>query len=263
MSRPGRVAPTLTVDDSRQPGKVGLVETPEELDRVDLVVLATKAYDVDRVGPWLHATAGAVVVIAQNGLGHADRVARWVPEQLVAPAIVTYGAARGTGGGVIQTLEGVVRVPDTPPGHAFAEVARGSALAVEIVAQHGRALWTKLCWNVLGNSLSTLADVPVREIAERSELRAVAVELGWECADVASASGCALPEGLTLEILHAFAAYPDTVRSSMWQDRAAGRPYEHDAISGSVLRAAARHHVDVPVTRTVHRLLATMSPPRR
>jgi 2-dehydropantoate 2-reductase len=41
---------------------------------------------------------------------------------------------------------------------------------------------------------------------------------------------------------------PAGMRSSMQKDAAAGRPIELDAIGGTVLRAAARAGIEVPVT---------------
>jgi len=46
----------------------------------------------------------------------------------------------------------------------------------------------------------------------------------------------------------------------MLEDRRAGRPTEHDLISGAVVRAAARHGLDVPLNRAVLTLLAATSP---
>ena len=44
---------------------------------------------------------------------------------------------------------------------------------------------------------------------------------------------------------------PPDLRSSMQKDREAGRPTEVDAIGGSILRAAARHGLDTPVTHAL------------
>jgi 2-dehydropantoate 2-reductase len=44
---------------------------------------------------------------------------------------------------------------------------------------------------------------------------------------------------------------PPGVRSSMQKDREAGKPTEIDAIGGAVLRAAARHGLDAPVTQAL------------
>lgn len=66
-----------------------------------------------------------------------------------------------------------------------------------------------------------------------------------EMVAVAREDGVALdPEAIIAQI----ESTPPGTRSSMQMDREAGRPTEIDAIGGSVLRAAARHGLDVPVT---------------
>jgi 2-dehydropantoate 2-reductase len=44
--------------------------------------------------------------------------------------------------------------------------------------------------------------------------------------------------------------------TSMYYDRMAGRPTEHDALYGAVVRAGARHGIPTPFAETVAALLA-------
>jgi 2-dehydropantoate 2-reductase len=67
---------------------------------------------------------------------------------------------------------------------------------------------------------------------------------------VARAEGASIASGDPLGELTAAHA---TLGSSMQRDIAAGRPPELDAISGAVLRAAARHGIECP---TIERLVA-------
>jgi 2-dehydropantoate 2-reductase len=48
--------------------------------------------------------------------------------------------------------------------------------------------------------------------------------------------------------------------SSMRQDRLAGRPLEYDALTGAVVRAAEKHHIEVPINRMILALLAAIRP---
>lgn len=258
-----RPTPPLTFTEAGRTSSapVRLVVDPAELGGVEWVVVATKAYDVPGVLPWLEASGSAAVAVAQNGVEHVQRVAPVVPAERVLPVIVTFGAERVEPGRVVETLPGLVRVPDGDLGRRFAALLAGGSLPVELVGDLTTALWTKLCWNLLGNTLSTLVDVPVREIALRPDLRVLALDLLAECTAAAAAEGAAVDAAIGDDILTAFAAYPDTVRSSMWQDRAAGRPFEHDAIAGAVVRAATRHGLQAPYSSMATRLLAAMSPP--
>ncbi len=53
----------------------------------------------------------------------------------------------------------------------------------------------------------------------------------------------------------------DTGRStsSMLQDRAAGRPLEHDGLTGAVVRLAERHGIDAPASRALLALTASLT----
>ncbi|MGY1806186.1 ketopantoate reductase family protein [Blastococcus sp. SYSU D00669] len=239
---------------------VDVVTSAESLGPVDWVVVATKAYDVAGIAPWLGAPAceGARIAIAQNGVEQVERVAPYAPLDLLLPVIVTYGAERPGPGEIVQTLAGTTRVPSGPLGAAFAAMAARSSLAVDVVEDFPTALWTKLAWNLVGNSLSTITDLPVREIGRRPELRALATRLVEECAAVARCEGATLEPDLVEGMLDVFAGFPTTVRSSMWQDRRAGRPLEHDAISGAVVRGGERRGIETPYSQMATLLLASL-----
>ncbi|MET7399935.1 2-dehydropantoate 2-reductase [Dactylosporangium sp. NPDC005572] len=250
--------PDVTV--LREPGELPGSPGPPGLS---WVVVATKTYDVGGVGRWLGlpAVAGATVVVAQNGVGHQERLAPFVDPARVVPALVTYGAGRTGPGRVVHTLDGVVRVPAGAGGEGFAALAASTSLKVEVVADFAAAQWTKLAYNLVGNSISTITGLPVREIGRRPELRRIATALVDEARRVAATQLATLPADLAERMLDEFAAYPDTVRSSMWQDRQAGRPLEHDAISGAVVRVARSHNIDAPFSQMATDLLETLSPP--
>ena len=139
-------------------------------------------------------------------------------------------------------------------------MAQPTTLCVEVVDDFITALWTKLAWNLVGSSLSAISDVPVREIGRRPGLRSLAIQLVAECRAVAEREGAHLEGGLVEEMLGAFEGFPPTVRSSMWQDKHAGRPCEQDAISGAMVRAAARHGLATPYAHMATKLLESHSP---
>ncbi len=82
------------------------------------------------------------------------------------------------------------------------------------------------------------------------ELRAVVEEV----AAVARADGAPSDPAATWAFMQ---TVPETMRSSMERDAAAGNPLELEAIGGAVLRAAQRHGVDVPATRRLVEELRT------
>jgi 2-dehydropantoate 2-reductase len=66
-----------------------------------------------------------------------------------------------------------------------------------------------------------------------------------EACQVARGSGAGVDEAATLR---AFDGFPESMRSSMSKDVAAGRPPELDAIAGPILRGGARLGIAVPAT---------------
>lgn len=254
----------LRLQDSHGTREAAVVvaSSPGDLEVCDWLIVATKVYDVETLTSWMDVLVGdsTLVAVAQNGIGHAERVASHAPQERVLPLILTHGAQRTEPGLVVHTLQGEVKVPDTAVGRAFQAIADGVGLSVVVVEDFERALWTKLAWNLVGNSLSTIADLPVREVGLRPELRELAVELVAECTAAAAEEGVRLDPGLADEIVDTMAGYSDAVRSSMWQDLHAGRRLEHEAISGAVERVAARHGVAAPYSRMATRLLGSLSP---
>lgn len=251
----------FTVGGEELHPQVRIVRGPEGHPEVDWVVVATKVYDVPGLAPWLKSSAcrSARIAVAQNGVEQVDRITPYAQAERVMPMIVTYGAERREPGSVVQTLEGKLRLPSGEAGAAFATLAAPTELTVELVDDFVTALWTKLAWNLVGNSLSTLTDLPVRELGTRPELRLMAARLVEECSAVAQLEGAHLDPGLATEMLDAFAEYAETVHSSMWQDRHAARAFEHDAISGAVVRAAERHGRTAPYSLMATMLLETLS----
>lgn len=241
--------------------RVSVVEAPDGLDPVEWVVVATKTYDAAGLVPWVTAPCArrARFVVAQNGVEQVERLHAIRCGVEAVPGIVTYGAERSRPGHVLETLPGVVRVPDEPAGRAFAALAAGTALHVEVVADLVTALWAKLVLNLVSNSLTTLADVPVREVAERRALRTVASALIAECCTVARAVGADLREAEVEAMVDGFGAMPGDLHSSMWQDRRAGRPFEHESISGAVVRYGERLGIDTPCARAVTARLGALS----
>jgi 2-dehydropantoate 2-reductase len=87
----------------------------------------------------------------------------------------------------------------------------------------------------------TAAPIGEARAGHQDELVAVVHEI----VAAARADGVDLDEAATVAILE---RVPDTMRSSMQKDAAAGRPIELDAIGGAVLRAAERAGTEAPVT---------------
>ncbi len=73
-----------------------IVTTPAAGGQKQWVLLTTKAQDTPGAAPWLRALCGpgTTVVALQNGIDHAERLAPFVGEAGVLPALVYLAAER-------------------------------------------------------------------------------------------------------------------------------------------------------------------------
>ncbi|MBX6387819.1 MAG: 2-dehydropantoate 2-reductase, partial [Frankia sp.] len=234
-------------------------QLPLDVAGFDWVLLATKAHQTAAAAPWLAATVGpgTGVIVAQNGVRHAERVASVAVPDAVLPAVV-YINAEALGPGVIRhRAGGVMQVPDTPLAERLGErVLTGGEL--RLTDDFATAAWTKLCVNSAANTLTALTGRRL-EVLRRDDVAELALRIMREAVAVARADGAAVPDGLPEFTVRRLRHQPPGAGTSMLYDRIAGRPLEHEALIGAVVRIGAEHGVPTPTCATVLPLLAAIS----
>jgi 2-dehydropantoate 2-reductase len=225
------------------------------------VLLATKGHQTASAGPWLRRLAGpdTVVVVVQNGVEHAERVGSLHLPVTFLPAL-TYIAARRDGPGQVVHVAGDrVVVPAGPAGSAFAALLAAAPVTVDLTADFRTAAWRKLLTNVAANPVTALTGRPM-EVFSAPGVASLVRGLLTEAVAAGAADGAALSDADVTATLEFYASLEPDQGTSMLADRLAGRPTEHNEITGAVVRAAERHGLDVPLNRALLALLAAASP---
>lgn len=231
------------------------VAAAEQLaEPVDVCLITVKATQLDRALERVPASTlgNALVVPLLNGVEHLVALRSRFPHAGVVAATIRVESAR-TGPGEIQHSSpfAAIDLAPTPavdePVHRFAAHLERTGLQVRVrLDEEIGMLWDKLGFlgplALLTTHARATAGV-VRE-ARREDLTTVITEV----AAVARAEGAA---GNADAVLAYFDGVPAAMRSSMQRDAEAGLPMELDAIGGAILRAAARHGIDVPVTARI------------
>lgn len=207
------------------------IAVPEELGPCHMAVLAVKAHHTDDVGSWLQHfdQNNAVILVAQNGLGHKQRIAKFAPQAEVLPAIIYLNVERSSPGHVILR-----RVTDCDV--CVPQIAIGASLISSL--------------NPITALTGRRADVmrdPLVEQTGRQIMR--------EALLVGLAEGAKLSEDNIEQAMTWLQSVPPGSTTSMREDRQAGRPLEYEALSGAVVDAADRHGIDVPYNRFLHSLI--------
>lgn len=233
---------------------------PADVGVVPWVLLATKIQHTESALPWLAALSSpdTVVVAAQNGVDHRDRLSGVRAD--IVPALVYVNAERtGPGRATARYTERDLVVPDDGPGRAVADMFGAASVRTEVSADFRTAAWRKLLTNAVANPLSALTGRRL-EVLHEPGMADLARDLLRETVAVGRAEGADLPDAVVEQTAAWLLALPEGATSSMLQDRLARRGLEYDGLTGTVVRLAARHGVDVPASRTVLTLLAALAP---
>jgi 2-dehydropantoate 2-reductase len=233
-----------------------IVTTPDAVQPVPWVLLATKAHQTAGAADWLTAlaTSHTTVAILQNGVEHMERVAPYVDGATLLPTVVECPAVRVAPGHVVQRAPAQLIVPATEAGCSFAQLFAGTAVSVTVTTDFVTAAWRKLCLNVAGGAITALTD-RTHGVMRRPDVAQVAHDLIRECLLVGRAEGAVLDEGLVEEVVTSMVLTPAEASTSMLADRRAGRLLEADARNGAVARLGARHGIETPLNRALTALL--------
>src|SRR5213078_2364104 len=148
---------TVRVQATSDPGEVGVC---------DLVVIATKAMDVESAAVAANALLGAdtVVLAIQNGLGSADRIAAVLGEERVAIGVVGGFGASIVGPGHVHhngwelVRLGERRGPATPRIRRIAQTWIDAGFRVQVYDDVDQLVWEKLICNVCFSGTCTILE---------------------------------------------------------------------------------------------------------
>jgi 2-dehydropantoate 2-reductase len=250
----------------------------------DVVFLGLKAYSLPEVADALHRALrpGVPVIAGQNGIPwwyfqrrpgpYRDLILESVDPggiitQVIDPAsvigCVVYCAAEITEPGVIRHVEGKrfsLGEPDGTVSDRCREISRAfhaGGLRAPVAPRLREQIWLKMIGNASLNPVTTLLGVTLGQLGRSPAALRLVREMMEECGAVATALGIQLP--ITIERRLEAAVEVGEHRTSMLQDRLAGKPLELDCLTGALIEIAERVGVDVPQTRAVHDLLTALS----
>ncbi|MFD7667089.1 2-dehydropantoate 2-reductase [Streptomyces sp. NPDC059788] len=248
---------TLETDGEIIDAPVRFAVDPETAEPADWVFLTTKAQDTAGASGWLRRLCGpgTVVVALQNGIDHAERVAPHTPGCTdILPAVI-YAASECTAPGQVRHYAGnEIHVPDGPLAARLADLLTAGRLKVVPVQDFTTTAWQKLLTNLAANPLTALLQQRMGIFTDPGMATLTRDILG-EAAVVARAEGANVRDSDIDHVLEMYALVPPDGGSSMLYDRLAGRPMEHEHITGAVVRAGERHGIPTPLNGMLLTLL--------
>ena len=225
-----------------------------EATPADLVILTVKTTGLEQALDTMGAVVGPDTRIASlcNGITSEERIAARFGWGRTVLGICQGMDVVFLGGKLTYLNSGEIRfgaAPGTDP-QAVADVAdlyerAGIAHVVEADARH--RMWAKLMMNVGINQTCMAYGGTYGSATERGgEQRRCFVAAMREALAVANAEGVGLTEADLSQMLRVIEGLDPAGMPSMAQDRVARRKTEVEEFSGTILRLAARHSIEVP-----------------
>ena len=243
--------------------RVHATADPDELEPFDLGIVATKAAGLEEASESLAGRfEGATVMTTLNGLGAEEVVRRQGDWPLVSAVTFMSGTKHSDTEVeyVLDTETWLGPYEDTPYAvvEEIAGLLQASGLEARAFEDLRPAQWSKLIFNATVNSVAALTGLPhdAHFAAEETpaDLGHLVHDLVDEGKAVARAAGIELYEDPWEMNVHATrrgsAHYP-----SMLEDVEAKRETEIELITGSLVREAERHGVQVPLHTALYRLV--------
>jgi 2-dehydropantoate 2-reductase len=228
---------------------------------VDLVLFAVKSQDTDEAARSLAPFMGphTAILSLQNGVDNADKIARlWGSDRSLAG--VAYIAARISAPGVIEhSGGGRIALGSLAAGgednvRAVHSILTQAKIPCDTSSNIREVLWRKLAWNAPFCALSCLLRMTVGDILGSTSLEALIRGCIDEVREAARCRGIDLPPSMAQDILDSSIALRD-VKPSMLQDLEAGKPLEHEALNGVVVRILQQAGRRAPINEILYTAL--------
>lgn len=235
---------------------------PAQAKPVDWVLLCTKTHATASTAPWLKrlCTPATRVAVLQNGIDHVARVAPLADGATVVPVIVYYNGER-VAADHVKLRHGadqdfVVAADDS--GRAFAQLFEATPLRVHLGNDFVTLAWRKLLINAVASPVTALT-LQRQAVLRRPEIQALCLVVLEEAIAVGRAEGAQLAADEAARTLETLFTFSGELGTSMYFDRLANRPLEHEALTGAIVAAGERHGIATPLNRALLALLRATS----
>lgn len=250
-------------DRSEEVSSVSVIgELSQASDPYDLVILATKAWQVEQAAaetaPVLSSSGR--VLTTQNGVDAPAQAGRHIPqEQVLAGTAVVIAertaplTVRLTGAEAALILGSPLRSePDDDARRIISALLKAGILA-RWEEDMLTALWKKLALVASYGGVGALAGVPVGLTRAVPQTKALVRNAMLEVFNVGNARGANLQEQDLEDIMETFTQkFSEATTASMQRDLLEGRPSELRDQVGAVVAHARGLGVDVPIYETIY-----------
>jgi 2-dehydropantoate 2-reductase len=242
--------------------------SPADRSAPDLVIVAVKTYQLEQavVDMSNHVGPGTLVLSLLNGISSEEVLSREFGAEKVPLAMILGIDAVREGNSTRFSGTGKIHFgdPRNPPGartervRRIAEFFDSAGVAWVVPEDMTRSLWYKFMINVGINQASAVLRAPYRAFQSMAEAKELMESAMRETVALSRALGTGLVEADVAAWYETLRRLAPDGKTSMLQDVEAGRKTEVEAFAGTMMALARPAGLDVPVNRTLYRLIRAL-----
>lgn len=233
---------------------INATTSAEDVGDAYLYIIATKA---DGVGPAAKAiskimTENSLILTIQNGLGAAERIARYMPVDKVLLGVADgFGASIKGPGHAHHNAMNLIRIGEINGGmterlESITKIWQDAGFNARAFDDIDQLVWGKYICNVSFSGPCTVFDRTLGEIMADPVTRSIAEGCAREVYALGTARGINWTFDNTDDYIAAFAAKMPDARPSMLLDHHARRRSEIDAINGMTVELGKQLNIATP-----------------
>ncbi|MDP2776630.1 MAG: 2-dehydropantoate 2-reductase [Anaerolineales bacterium] len=236
-------------------------DSPQSIGRVDLVILATKAWQLDSVIEQMTPLMdeGTIILPLLNGMEHMDTL------------LAAFGREHVLGGlcriSAFVAAPGHIRHVGIQPFIALGELDNSKStrvdslremfaalkgITVDIPADINAAMWEKFVFISGTSGVGAFTRQPIGEYRANPKTRTMLINAMEETAAVARARGIPLSENLVPDTMKRIDTIQPDMMASMQKDIMEGRPSELNEQTGAVISMGRAVGVPTPTHEMIH-----------
>jgi 2-dehydropantoate 2-reductase len=245
--------------------RVKVTDEIKNVGKVDLVLLAVKAWQVNEVARQIKDIAAdhTTILPLQNGVMAAQELAAQLDKKNIVGGVCR----------IISKIEapGIIRHFGVEPCITFGELDNQktdrTAKIKELFDHAGIAslvaddihveLWNKFI-AICVSGLLAVTRSTYGMVRALKETRKMMNDLLCEIQEIALRSGIRLDDGVVEKTMQLIDSYPYESTSSLTRDVMEGRPSEIEYQNGTVVRLGEKYNIDVPVNRFIYNCILPM-----
>ncbi len=246
-----------------------VVESIDEMDAADLIIITTKTYDTDTILQQIKPLVGenTLLLSLQNGVETELKMVAYFDKHNVLGGICYIGAEVTEPGTIVHSADGQIAIGElsgeqSERVQAIATIFGKAGIRTTLSTDIQRLLWKKLLWNAPFNQVCAIARSSVGDILDSPEMWDLLRAVGHEVVTLAQANDVPLTEEDIEEHLTFSDEKLRSVRPSLLQDLERGKRLEHETFGGYLVREGRRLNIPTPVNETLYQLLCFLDTAR-